>query len=49
MRNVFRWFLGRARNAEHWGQFVLARTEAQRVYASMVLQGSRIMGAPGIL
>ena len=24
----------RARNAEHWGQFVLARAEAQRIYGA---------------
>ena len=26
--------LGRARNTEHWGQFVLARAKAQRVYGA---------------
>ena len=36
----------RARSADHWGRFVLARAEAQRVY--MVLQGRHIINAPGI-
>ena len=36
----------RARNAEHWGQFALARAEDQE---SLVLQGSCIMSTPGIL
>ena len=40
----------RACRADHWCRFVFARTVAQRVYgAVLVLQGSHIMKAPGIL
>ena len=38
----------RASNADHWGQFVLARAELYS-HHKMVLQGSGIMNVPRIL
>ena len=39
----------RARNADHWGQFIFARPEAHIYIGSMVLQESRVINAPGTL